>query len=107
MQIILISNNLFSIILYSGCYIDSNKRRREDGKCCYDLVSKLVMVQNIGPIKKKRRLIDVRHMHAFLIVFRIVHNLSTKLQKGVLHDHLGQNQEMSLINFITRFGYAT
>jgi hypothetical protein len=36
-----------------------------------------------------------------------VYNLSTKLQKGVLHDHLGQKQEMNLINFFTRFGYAT
>ncbi len=48
-----------------------------------------------------------RHMNAFLIVPEIVYNLSTKLQKGVLHDHLGQKQEINLINFITRFGYAT
>jgi hypothetical protein len=61
----------------------------------------------VGPIKKKRRLIDVRNINLFLIVPGIVYNLSTKLQKGVLHDHLGQNQEMNLINFITRFGYAT
>ncbi len=46
-------------------------------------------------------------MNAFLIGPVIVYNLSTKLQKGVLHDHLGQKQEMNLINFITRFGYAT
>ncbi len=46
-------------------------------------------------------------MNAFLIVPRIVYKLSKKLQKGVLHDHLGQKQEMNLINFITRFGYAT
>jgi hypothetical protein len=45
-------------------------------------------------------------MNAFLIVPGIVYNLSTKLQKGVLHDHLGQKQEMNLISFITRFGYA-
>jgi hypothetical protein len=59
------------------------------------------LTSDVGPIKKKRRLIDVRHMNAFLIVPRIVYNLSTKLQKGVLHDHLGHNQEMNLINFIT------
>ncbi len=47
----------------------------------------------------------MRHRNAFLIVPRIVYNLSTKLQKGV--NHLGQNQEMNLIHFITRFGYAT
>ncbi len=45
-------------------------------------------------------------MNVFLIVPGIVYNLSTKLQKGVLYDHLGQKQEMNLINFITRFGYA-
>jgi hypothetical protein len=64
------------------------------------------LTSNVGPIEKKRRLINVRHMNAFLIVPGIVYNLSTKLQKGVLHDHLGQNQEKNLINFITRFGYA-
>ncbi len=33
--------------------------------------------------------------------------LSTKLQKVVLNDCLGEKQEMNLINFIVRFGYAT
>ncbi len=51
-------------------------------------------------------LIHVKHMNAFLIVPRILYNLSTKLQKGVLHDRLGQNQEMNLINNIKRVGYA-
>jgi hypothetical protein len=64
------------------------------------------LTSDVGPVKNKRRLIDVRHMNAFLIVPGIVYNLSTKLQKGELHDHLGHNQEMNLINFITRFGYA-
>jgi len=55
---------------------------------------------------QKKRLIDVRPMNAFLFVPRIVYNLSTKLQKGELHAHLGQKQEMNLNNVITRFGYA-
>jgi hypothetical protein len=61
------------------------------------------LTSNVGHVKKKKRLINVRHMNAFLIVPGIVYNLSTKLQKGVLHDHLGQNQKMNLINFITIF----
>jgi hypothetical protein len=62
------------------------------------------LMSDVGHIKKKKRLINVRHMNAFLIVPRVVYNLSTKLQKGALHVHLGQNQEMNLINFITRLG---
>ncbi len=64
------------------------------------------LTYDVGPIEKKKKLIDVRHMNAFLIVPEIVYNLSIKLQKGVLHDHLGQKQKINLINFITRFGYA-
>jgi hypothetical protein len=62
---------------------------------------------DVGPIEKKRRLVNVRHMNAFLILPRIVYNLSTKLQKGVVHDHLRHNQEMNLVYLITKFGYAT
>ncbi len=69
-------------------------------------ISWMSLTSDVGPVTKKRRLINARHMDAFLIVLGIVYNLSTKLQKGVLHDHLGQNQEMNLINIITRFGYA-
>jgi hypothetical protein len=64
------------------------------------------LMSGVGHIEKKKRLINVRHVNAFLIAPGIVYNLSTKLQKGVMHDHLGQKQEMNLINFITRFGYA-
>ena len=64
-------------------------------------------MSDVGPIESKEKLIDVRHMNAVLIVPGTVYNLSTKLQKDVLHDHLGQKQEMNFINFITRFRYAT
>jgi hypothetical protein len=67
----------------------------------------MTLTSEFGLIKKKKKLNDVRHMNAFLIVPRIVYSLSTKLEKGALHDRLGQNQEMNLINVITRFGYAT
>jgi hypothetical protein len=70
-------------------------------------ISWMSLTSDVGPIKKKRRLINVRHMNVFLIVTGTVYNLSTKLHKGVLHDHSGHNQEMNLINFITRFAHAT
>ncbi len=38
---------------------------------------------------------------------RIVYHLSTKLQKGVTHDRLGQDTEVNLIEFPTQFGYAS
>ena len=50
---------------------------------------------------------DVRHVNGYLIIPGIVYHLNTKLQKYVLNDKLGENQEMNLINFITRFSYAT
>ena len=49
----------------------------------------------------------MRHVNGYLIIPGIVYLLSTKLQKVVLNDHLGEEQEMNLINFIVRFGYAT
>jgi hypothetical protein len=67
----------------------------------------MTQTSDVGPVETKKRLVDVRHMNAILIVPGIVYNLSTKLQKGVLHDHLGQNQEINLIKFITRVRYAT
>ncbi len=58
-------------------------------------------------MEAKRRKIDVRHVNGYLIIPGIVYLLSTKLQKVVLNDHLGEEQEMKLINFIVRYGYAT
>ena len=57
-------------------------------------------------MEAKRRKIDVRHVNGYLIIPGIVYLLSTKLQKMVLNDRLGEEQEMNLINFIVRFGYA-
>ena len=58
-------------------------------------------------MEAKSRKIDVRHVNGYLIIPGIVYLLSTKLQKAVLNDRLGEDQEMSLINYITRFGYGT
>jgi hypothetical protein len=46
-------------------------------------------------------------MNGYLIILGIVYHLSTKLQKGVTHDRLGQDTEVKLIEFLTQFGYAT
>jgi hypothetical protein len=46
-------------------------------------------------------------MNGYFIIPGIVYHLSTKLQKGVTHDHLGQDTEVKLIAFLTQFGYAT
>jgi hypothetical protein len=57
--------------------------------------------------KTKTRAIDAGHMNRYLIIPGIVYHLSTELQKGVTHDHLGQVTEVKLIEFLTQFGYAT
>jgi hypothetical protein len=62
---------------------------------------------DVGPVQAKARKIDVRHVNGYLIIPGIVYLLSTKLQKFVLNDRLGEDQEMRLINYITRFGYGT
>ncbi len=58
-------------------------------------------------MKNKSRKIDVRHVNGYIIIPGIVYLLSTKLQKAVLNDQLGDNKEMILINYITRFSYGT
>ncbi len=65
------------------------------------------LTTDVGPLEKRSRCINVRHVNEYLIIPGIVYLLNTKLQKYVLNDQLGENQEMNLINFITRFGYAT
>jgi hypothetical protein len=60
----------------------------------------------VGPVEQKSRIIDVRHVNGYLIIPGIVYLLSTKLQKAVLNDRLGDKLEMDLIQYITRFGYG-
>jgi hypothetical protein len=64
---------------------------------------------DVGVVDKKTKThtINAGHMIGYLIIPGIVYHLSTKLQKGVTHDHLGQGTEVKLIEFLTRFGYAT
>jgi hypothetical protein len=58
---------------------------------------------DVGVVDKKTKTltIDAGHMNGYLIIPGIVHHLSIKLQKGVTHDHLGQNAEVKLIEFLT------
>ena len=65
------------------------------------------LMTNVGPVEAKARKINVRHVNGYLIIPGIVYLLSTKLQKFVLNDQLGEDQEMRLIHYITRFGYGT
>ncbi len=60
------------------------------------------LTTDVGPVEHKSRLIDVRHVNGYLIIPGIVYLLSTKLQKAVLNDRLGEEIEMNLINYITR-----
>jgi hypothetical protein len=46
----------------------------------------LPLTTDVGPVEKKRRKIDVRHMNGYLIIPGIVYLLSTKLQKCILND---------------------
>ncbi len=62
---------------------------------------------DVGPLKKGVRFIDARHYNAYLILSRLIYILSTKLKGDVLHKRLGQQYEVKLIQFITRYGYAT
>ncbi len=53
------------------------------------------------------RLIDVWHYNAYLLVPRLVYHLSTKLKNNAIHNRIGQTDEVKLIHFLTRYGYAT
>ena len=58
-------------------------------------------------VKEKRRNIVASHTNAHLIILGIVYHLSATLNKGNIHDHLGQKKEMQLIQFLCRYGYTT
>jgi hypothetical protein len=66
------------------------------------------LTSDVGLIEKQVRCIDVRHYNAYPILPRLVYHLSTKLMNDVIHNRLlGKNEEVKVIQFITRFGYAT
>jgi hypothetical protein len=65
------------------------------------------LTYNVGLLEKQVHLIDVRHYNACLLVPRLVYHLSTKLKNDVIHNHIGQIEEVKLVKFRTRYGYAT
>jgi hypothetical protein len=65
------------------------------------------LTYDAGLLEKQVRLIDVRHYNAYLLMPRLVYHLSTKLKDNVIHNCIGQIEEVKLIKFLTRYGYAT
>ncbi len=61
----------------------------------------------LHPLKTGACCIDARHYNAYLLIPRLVYHLSTKLKGDVIYKHFGQEYEVKLICFITRYGYAT
>jgi hypothetical protein len=64
---------------------------------------------NLGvvEVQEKRRKINAGRVNAYLIIPGIVYHLSATLEKGNIHEHVGQEKEMHLIQFICHFGYTT
>jgi hypothetical protein len=65
------------------------------------------LTSDVGSFDHKSRSLDVRHLNAYVLVPRMVYTLSTKLKKEAIHNLIGQPDEVQLIKFITRYGYAT
>jgi hypothetical protein len=62
----------------------------------------------VGIIPYKSRKIDVQHFNAYLLVPRLVYQLSTKLKKeAMLFNRIGKSNKVKLIKFLTRYGYVT
>jgi hypothetical protein len=64
------------------------------------------LTYNVGMLERQVQLIDVRHYNAYLLVPRLVYHLSTKLKNDAIHNPIGQAEEVKLIRFLTRYGYA-
>ena len=45
---------------------------------------------HVGTIKQSKRLLDVRHYNAYLLIPRLVYHLSTKLHRQIMSQHLGK-----------------
>jgi hypothetical protein len=65
------------------------------------------LTTNAGPIEQQRCLLDVRHYNAHLLIPRLVCHLSTKLCQQIMSQRMGSKYEIELIQYLTRFGYAT
>jgi hypothetical protein len=65
------------------------------------------LTYNVGLLEKQVHLIDVRHYITYLLMLRFVYHLSTNLKNDVIHNCISQIEEVKLICFLTRYGYAT
>jgi hypothetical protein len=65
------------------------------------------LTYDVGMLDRQVQLIDVQHYNAYLLVPRLVYHLSTKLKNNVIHNRIGQAEEVKLIHFLTRYRYAT
>jgi hypothetical protein len=65
------------------------------------------LIYNVDLLEKQVRLIGVRYYNTYPLLPRLVYHLSTKLKNNVIHNCIGQIEEVKLIKFLTRYGYAT
>jgi hypothetical protein len=65
------------------------------------------LTYDIGTLEKQVRNIDVRHLNAYLIVPRLVYHMSSKLKNESIDNLLGKDEEVKLIQYITRYGVYT
>jgi len=66
------------------------------------------LTKDVGSVQKGGvGFIDVRHYNAYLIIPQIIYHLSSKLMNEPLHNRVGQQREIQMIKFLTRYGYAT
>lgn len=65
------------------------------------------ITKDVGLVKDGKRLLDVRHYNAYLLIPRLVYHISTKLKHTSLNMRMGKRYEVDLIHYLTRFGYGT
>jgi hypothetical protein len=65
------------------------------------------LTYDVGTLEKQVRNIDVRHLNAYLIVPRLVYHMSSKLKNESIDNLLGKDEEVKLIQYITRYGVYT
>ncbi len=65
------------------------------------------LTYDVGTVDRQERKIDVQHYDAYLLVPRLVYHLSTKLKNDAVYNCIDQHEEVRLIKFLTRYGYAT
>ncbi len=79
------------------------------GECSFPpfVITYKSLTYNVGGVDRQVQLIDVQHYNAYLLVPTLVYHLSTKLKNDAIHNCIGQTAEVKLIQFLTRYGYAT